>query len=69
VLTIHIDIGQLIAAVRRHVRLSRTVARAIREDWARLFDMSRVVAVSSASTRKANAAADRSPNRASKKMQ
>ena len=62
VLTIHIDVGQLIAVVRRHVQITPKAARAIREDFARLFDATRIVAVSSAPTRKTEAAADQSPN-------
>jgi hypothetical protein len=58
VLAIHIDIGQLVAAVRRHLPLSRKAARAIREDSARLFDTPQIVAVSSTPSRKTKATAD-----------
>jgi hypothetical protein len=62
VLTIYIDFRQLIAGVRRHVQFTSKAARAIRDDFARLFDATRIVAVSSALTRKTEAAADQSPN-------
>ncbi|MDP1533839.1 MAG: hypothetical protein Q8L92_09700 [Rubrivivax sp.] len=51
VMTIHIDIGQLIAAVRRHVPLSPMAARAMRNDFVRLLDTTRVTVVTSAPTR------------------
>jgi hypothetical protein len=57
VLAIHIDIEQLIEPVRRHVPLSPMAARAIRKDFAALFDTSRVTVVTSAPTRKTKAAA------------
>ncbi|MDP3084927.1 MAG: hypothetical protein Q8N44_14730 [Rubrivivax sp.] len=50
-MTIHIDIGQLIAAVRRHVPLSPMAARAMRNDFVRLLDTTRVTVVTSAPTR------------------
>lgn len=62
VLSIHIDLEQLVAAVRRNVRLTPKAARAIRNDFARLFDTARVVVVSSAPTRKTKAAADQVTN-------
>jgi len=37
VLTLHIDIDQLIAVLRRHLRLAPNAARAIQDDWAKLF--------------------------------
>ncbi len=58
VLTIDIDMGQLIAVLRRHVPMTPSAARAIRHDLARVFDTTRVIVVSSAPTRKAKAAAD-----------
>lgn len=57
VFAIDIDIGQLIEAVRRHVPLRPMADRAIRKDFAALFDTSRVTVVTSAPTRKTKAAA------------
>jgi hypothetical protein len=62
VLTIHIDVGQLIAAVRRHAQLTPKAARALRADFAKLFDATRIVAVSTAPTRKTKAVDAQSPN-------
>ena len=62
VLTIYIDFRQLIAVVRRNVQLTPQASRAIQDDFARLFDATRTVAVSSAPTRMNKSAADRAPN-------
>ena len=62
VLTIHIDIGQLMEVVRRHVPLSPMVALAIRNDLTTLFSTTRVAVVSSASNRKTTAAGNRAKN-------
>jgi hypothetical protein len=58
VLTIHIDIGQLMEVVRRHVPLSPMVALAIRNDLATLFSTTQVAVVSSAPNRKTTASGD-----------
>jgi hypothetical protein len=62
VMTIHIDIGQLIAAARRHVPIMPKAALAIRNELATLFSTTRVAVVSSAPTRKTTAAGDRAMN-------
>ena len=56
-MAIHIDLEQLVAAVRRRVTLTPNAARAIRKAFARLFDTARVVVVPSAPNRKTKAAA------------
>jgi hypothetical protein len=62
VMTIHIDIGQLVAAVRRHVPISPKAALAIRNDFATLFSTTRVAVVSRARNGKTTAAGDRAMN-------
>lgn len=62
VTTIHIDIGQLIAAVRRHVPITPKTALAIQNDLGTLFSTTRVAVVSSAPTRKTKAAGARATN-------
>ena len=42
VLTIHIDIEQFIAAVRRHVPLDPMPSRSIRNDFIKLFNATRI---------------------------
>ena len=48
VMTIHIDIGQLIEAVRRHVPITPKAALAIQDDLATLVSATRVAVVFSA---------------------
>lgn len=62
VMTIHIDIGQLIAAVRRHVPITPKAALAIQDDLATLFIATRVAVVFSAPNRKTIAAGDQAKN-------
>ena len=62
VMTIHIDIGQLIAAVRRHVPITPKAALAIQDDLATLFSATRVAVMFSASNRKTIAADDQATN-------
>lgn len=62
VLTIHIDSGQLMEVVRRHVPLSPMVAFAIRNDLATLFSTTRFAVVSSAPNCKTAAAGDLAMN-------
>ena len=62
VMTIHIDIGQLIAAVRRHVPITSKAALAIQGDLATLFSTTRVAVVSRAPKGKTTAAGDRAMN-------
>ena len=62
VMTIHIDIGQLVAAVRRHVPISPKAALAIRNDFGTLFSTTRVAVVSRAPNGKTTAADDQATN-------
>lgn len=62
VMTIHIDIGQLIEAVRRHVPITPKAALAIQDDLATLVSATRVAVVFSAPNRKTIAAGDQATN-------
>ncbi len=62
VMTIHIDIGQLIEAVRRHAPITPKAALAIQDDLATLFSATRVAVVFSAPNRKTIAAGDQATN-------
>jgi excisionase family DNA binding protein len=58
VLTISIDIAQLVAVVRRHAKLTPKAVRAITDDFAELFQASRILVQSGALARKTEASAD-----------
>ena len=58
VLTINIDIAQLVAVVRRHAKLTPKAVRAITDDFAEIFQASRILVQSGVLTRKTEAAAD-----------
>ena len=62
VMAIHIDIGQLIAAVHRHVPITSKAALAIQDDLATLFSATRVAVRFSAPNRKTIAADDQATN-------
>lgn len=62
VMTIRIDIEQLIAAVRRHVPLTPKAALAIRNDLGTFFSTTRVTLASSVPIPKSKASADRAVN-------
>ncbi|MBL0391101.1 excisionase family DNA-binding protein [Ramlibacter monticola] len=57
-LTLNIDIDQLIAVLRRHARLTPNAARAIQDDFTKLFQAPRILVRTNTPTRNAVAAAD-----------